>query len=194
MFVYLLKGYTPWLPTIPLHQGMTWDPTWKTLPTFEVTRSVWKRMGLKKETIINIRSSFTSLAYELSSWQFLLTHTHAYGEQWSQGCLWPPRTRFAFDSNNKLFTGSDLDWFESRIGPYLPTCDQVKAPPVTGRLGQSLEGGGKRRIFAIGNYINQRLLRPVHDWLIKESSQKPMFIVKNETFTGKIKEKITNSL
>lgn len=25
-FVYLLKRYTPWLPTIPLHQGMTWDP------------------------------------------------------------------------------------------------------------------------------------------------------------------------
>lgn len=34
-----------------------------------------------------------------------------------------------------------------------------------GRLGCSIEGGGKRRIFAIGNYVNQRLLRPVHDWL-----------------------------
>lgn len=60
-FVYFLKGYTPWLPTIPLHQGMRWDPTWKTLPTFEVTRSVWKRMGLKKERILNIRSSFDAL-------------------------------------------------------------------------------------------------------------------------------------
>ncbi|KAF5203079.1 hypothetical protein FRX31_007333 [Thalictrum thalictroides] len=28
------------------------------------------------------------------------------------------------------------------------------------------EGGGKRRIFAIGNYINQRLLRSYHDWLM----------------------------
>lgn len=28
------------------------------------------------------------------------------------------------------------------------------------------EGGGKRRLFAIGNYINQRLLRSYHDWLM----------------------------
>ena len=30
-----------------------------------------------------------------------------------------------------------------------------------------MEGGGKRRIFAIGNYVNQRLLKPIHDWLGK---------------------------
>ncbi|GAU46439.1 hypothetical protein TSUD_91570 [Trifolium subterraneum] len=35
-------------------------------------------------------------------------------------------------------------------------------PRVTGRLGCSLEGAGKRRIFAISNYMNQRLLKPVH--------------------------------
>ncbi|GAU48480.1 hypothetical protein TSUD_291650 [Trifolium subterraneum] len=35
-------------------------------------------------------------------------------------------------------------------------------PWVTGRLGCSLEGAGKRRIFAISNYMNQRLLKPVH--------------------------------
>ncbi|XVF31955.1 hypothetical protein REPUB_Repub17cG0040000 [Reevesia pubescens] len=38
-------------------------------------------------------------------------------------------------------------------------------PPYTGRLGQTLEGSGKRRVFAIGNYINQRLLYLVHQWL-----------------------------
>lgn len=38
-------------------------------------------------------------------------------------------------------------------------------PPVTGRLGCSLEGAGKRRIFAIGNFINQRLLYPIHKWM-----------------------------
>lgn len=66
--------------------------------------------------------------------------------------------------NNKKFTPEDLDWFERRIGPFLPSCDDLGIPPVPGRLGCSLEGAGKRRIFAIGNYINQRLLRPVHDW------------------------------
>ncbi|KAL5129452.1 putative mitochondrial protein (mitochondrion) [Glycine soja] len=34
-----------------------------------------------------------------------------------------------------------------------------------GRLAQSTDSGaGKRRIFAIGNYVNQRLLKPLHDW------------------------------
>lgn len=27
----LLPLYMPWLPTLPLHQGLTWDPTWKAL-------------------------------------------------------------------------------------------------------------------------------------------------------------------
>ena len=30
---------------------------------------------------------FTSLAYELTSFQFVLVHTHAYGEQWSQASM-----------------------------------------------------------------------------------------------------------
>jgi len=37
-----------------------------------------------------------------------------------------------------------------------------------------VEGGGKRRILAIGNYINQRLLRPVHDWLMQVLVKLPM--------------------
>ena len=59
-----------------------------------------------------------------------------------------------------------LEWFERRIGPYLPSPDQLWVPPVVGRLACSVEGAGKRRIFAIGNYVNQRLLRPIHDWLM----------------------------
>ena len=35
-------------------------------------------------------------------------------------------------------------------------------------------GGGKRRVFAIGNYVNQRLLRPVHDWLMSVLRLIPM--------------------
>ena len=36
-------------------------------------------------------------------------------------------------------------WTLSRIGPVLPTCEDLGVPPVTGRLGQSVEGGGKGR-------------------------------------------------
>lgn len=35
-----------------------------------------------------------------------------------------------------------------------------------GRLAQSIEGRAKRRIFAIGNYVCQRLLQPIHHWLM----------------------------
>lgn len=67
--------------------------------------------------------------------------------------LWAPRVRYAFDVRNKSYSGLDLDWFERRIGPYLPTCDDLSVYPVSGRLGCSLEGSGKRRIFAISNRI-----------------------------------------
>lgn len=43
----------------------------------------------------------------------------------------------------------------------------------TGRLGQVVEGGGKRWIFAIGNYVRQRLLKPFHDWLMKSLAKQP---------------------
>ena len=33
-----------------------------------------------------------------------------------------------------------------------------------GRLAAVLSGGGKRRLFIIGNFIKQRIYRPVHDW------------------------------
>ena len=35
-----------------------------------------------------------------------------------------------------------------------------------GRLDQTIEQGTKRGLFAIGNYVNQRLLKPVHDFLM----------------------------
>lgn len=36
---------------------------------------------------------------------------------------------------------------------------------MSGLLSCVCEGDGKRRLFAIGNYINQRLLAPFHEWL-----------------------------
>lgn len=113
---------------------------------------------------MKFRSSFTSFCHELGAFQFLKIFCHSQGTQFDQGCLWAPRVRFAFDVKKKTFTPEDLDWFERRIGPYLPSCDDLGIPPITGQLGCSLEGAGKRRIFAIGNYVNQRLLKPVHLW------------------------------
>ncbi|CAA0810192.1 Uncharacterized mitochondrial protein AtMg01410 [Striga hermonthica] len=65
----------------------------------------------------------------------------------------------------RFIPGLDLDWFEARIGPALPSSDDLSVRGVSGHLGCSIEGAGKRRFLAISNYRNQRLLRPVHDWL-----------------------------
>lgn len=57
---------------------------------------------------------------------------------------------------------TDFDQSEFLADVYYP--EMVGPPPlVHGRLSSSIEGGGKRRIFPIGNYVIQRLLRPFHD-------------------------------
>ncbi|CAA0837956.1 Uncharacterized mitochondrial protein AtMg01410, partial [Striga hermonthica] len=78
------------------------------------------------------------------------------GEQWCQGTLWAPRIRYPFDENKKIFSGRDLS-----------------VPPSWGRLSCSFPGAGKRRIFAICNYVNQRLLYPLHQWFMKALSMLP---------------------
>lgn len=86
-----------------------------------------------------------------------MTFVRSRGELWSQGVPLPSFTRYALDPTNKLISGWCLDWFER-----------------AGRLGYSLEGGGQRRIFAILNYVNQRLLRPLHEWLGQVLRRLPM--------------------
>lgn len=57
----------------------------------------------------------------------------------------------------------DLDWFERCVSPFLP-CHLTMGLPVTcGKLGMSLEGVGNRRVFAIGNFVKQRLLYPLRE-------------------------------
>lgn len=94
----------------------------------------------------------------------LLNREHATEGLFSSGVLWEERTRFALDSRNRDYTHLDLESFERKVGPFLPTTFDTKCPPFFGRLGMVLEGGGKRRIFAIGMYVKQLLLRPIHDW------------------------------
>lgn len=138
-------------------------------------------MKLPYRKVRKFRSSFTSFPHELGAFPFLLVFCHSRGEQWSQGCLWAPRIRYAFDVRKKTFTPEDLDWFERRIGPFLPSCDDLGIPPITGRLGCTCEGAGKRRLFAIGNYVNQRLLKPVHQWFASVLRRVPMDGTFNQT-------------
>jgi hypothetical protein len=84
----------------------------------------------------------------------------------STGPLWRHRVRYALDPMNTHWYHEDFSWFERTIGPYLPRTRFTNLEVYPGRLSMSLEGAGKRRVFAIGNYVKQRLLRPFHDWLM----------------------------
>ncbi|KAG6469370.1 hypothetical protein ZIOFF_074085 [Zingiber officinale] len=103
--------------------------------------------------------------YEFASFRFLCESLNVLGEQTSKGCLRAPRIHYAFNLYNDDRTHHDVDWFEyiRNIGVLMPTCESLGVPAITGQLGCSMAGAGKRRIFAIGNYVNQWLLRPALD-------------------------------
>lgn len=174
----LLVRYIPRISSLPLYQGLRFDPTWKSLPN-----TAWYRKLLAKSgddqgrpllALSKFISCFTVLPYELAAFQSLSQFVAAAGDQFSQGCLWYQVIRYPFDSSNTAFTNAGLEWFEKRIGPFLPSPDALGVPAYSGRLCASCTGDGKRRIFAIGNYINQRLLAPLHAWLASVLKLIPM--------------------
>lgn len=165
----LIRRYMPFVQTIPLNQGLRFVPTWKSLPT-----GPWlSRFGGTDGKRI-VPSCFSALPYELANFASLVQFVHARGEQFSHGVLWPPFTRFAKDSFNKRITEQSLEIFEATIGPYLPTTEQLGIPMCPGRLSAVCSGDGKLRLFAIGNYVNQRLLYPVHQWCADVLRRLPM--------------------
>lgn len=110
-----------------------------------------------------------------------MTFVHSREEGYSQGCLWPPYVRYPFDPTNETITHCFLDWFERRIGPYLTSPDQLGVEARTGRLCCACTVDGKRRLFAVGNYVNQRLLFPLHQWCASVLKTIPMDGTFNQT-------------
>ena len=72
--------------------------------------------------------------------------------------------------NNSMFSEEDNSEFTKFVVPKLPFL-RTQYP---GRLSSSLEGDGKRRVFAISNYVCQRLLLPVHNWAMAVLRSIPM--------------------
>lgn len=144
-----------------------------------------RKRSRRLNQVRDVRSCFLFCLYpyEFASFRFLCESLNVLGEQTSKGCLRAPRIRYAFDLYNDDRTHHDVDWFEyvRNIGVLMPTCESLGVPAITGRLGCSMAGAGKRRIFAIGNYVNQRLLRPVHEWLAEILRRIPMDGTFNQT-------------
>ncbi|GLT62820.1 hypothetical protein SLA2020_354280 [Shorea laevis] len=173
LFKELFLRYVPNIHAIPLEQGMRWIPSWKRLPTYSSLNTLYQIFP-EKARYRRFKSPFLVQTLELSAFGFLVNFINSQGQQWNQGILFEHRVRYALDPNNKVFSGLDLESFESKVGPYLPPWHPAMGPPMLGKLAQTVEGGGKRRLFAIGNWVNQRLLTPIHSWLASVLRQLPM--------------------
>ncbi|KAK4253936.1 hypothetical protein QN277_009379 [Acacia crassicarpa] len=161
----LILRYVPKVERIPFLQGMSFVPTWKSVPSSAWYTKLLRRSADEQGEPLKRYALRLLFTCELAAFTFLMNFVHAKGESYSQGCLWAPYVRYAIDSFNREITHLSLEFFEKRIGPYLPDPSQMEIPAKTGRLCASCTGDGKRRLFAVGNYINQRLLYPMHQWL-----------------------------
>nr|UJQ92483.1 MAG: putative RNA-dependent RNA polymerase [Mitoviridae sp.] len=160
--------YLPRASQIPVYQGISWVPTWKALPSTPLFRESVVKADSLRDRYRKVKSCFPTIFWEMIAYGSLLNIEHANEGLFSSGVLWRSRVRYALDhAYNKLATDIDLSWFEMWVGPVLPTGEQCRLPWLGGRLSFKLDGGGKRRVFAIGNFVKQRLLHPYHVWLME---------------------------
>ncbi|XP_074566475.1 uncharacterized protein LOC141823102 [Curcuma longa] len=159
--------YLPWISEIPMYKGISWRPTWKSLPNDD--RRFWK--DPKPEPNV-----FSSLKYELAAFAGSARLFDRKKMAWHPGALWSWRTLYPLDySYNTMAVREDLCFFHNRVKPVLEGFFKHLSAlgPHPGRLTCTLSGAGKRRLFAIGNYVRQRLLHPVHSWAMRVLSRIP---------------------
>lgn len=182
-FATLQPLYLPNLSSIPLTKGMVWEPTWKSVP---IQDSLLLRLGFKvdekidaaRNRYVRFQNLFVNLKHEIAAFIYNINKIHSIPDGFfSPGILWYPRVLYPLD---RKYTSEsaiiDLDFFERCVGPQFATVSGAYQgfPMASGRLAQVIEGSGKRRIFAICNYIKQRLLYPVHSWAMSVLSSIPM--------------------
>ncbi|KAI9074372.1 hypothetical protein K1719_043666 [Acacia pycnantha] len=144
----LILRYVPKVDRIPFLQGMSFVPTWKSVPSSAWYTKLLRRSADEQGEPLKRYALRLLFTCELAAFTFLMNFVHAKGESYSQGCLWAPYVRYAIDSFNREITHLSLEFFEKRIGPYLPHPSQMEIPANTGRLCASCTGDGKRRLFA----------------------------------------------
>lgn len=167
----LFDRYAPWIRDIPVIQGMSWEPTWKSLPNSREW-AVWKGnskggQGRKPDYFEKITGPLTSLLLEIGAFSRFLSHDGkirgletSISGMWAHRLRWPfvPITWQAWRDDNLSFVRGPYRLIAELVRPLVGTIARM------GKLAGVTEGGGKLRLFLIGNYIKQRLLKPYHDW------------------------------
>lgn len=182
-FRVLQPLYLPYLRDIPLVKGMSWDPTWKSTPILD--SFLRKEYGYSVDGTVDdccrrnsrFQNIFVNLKHEIAAFIYKVNKIHSFIDGFfSPGILWYPRVLYPLDyTQNTWFANWDLTYFEKHVGPYFASLlGAYRGLPIaSGRISQVIEGGGKRRLFAICNYVQQRLLFPVHKWAMSVLSRIP---------------------
>lgn len=170
----IVTRYIPDITEIPLEQGIEWLPSWKASPSKrklskDQKGSPFAILHRELEAFIAYmpdQSSFERFGPELLSATF-----EVFGVP-----LWTPGVRYPFSNEIKLSYRSEKDTriFVEKARAELPLIplDEAESP---GRLAYTTDSGaGKRRVFAIGNFIFQRTLRPLNDFIMKVLRRIPM--------------------
>lgn len=107
---------------------------------------------------------FTSMKYEAAAFATQLRFITSWDGMSSPGILFKWGL-FALDNKyNTWVSHMDAGYYETVPGPIFDELGPEfgSTPYRQGRLAQSFEGAGKRRLFLIGNWFKQRLLHPAH--------------------------------
>lgn len=163
----LIKLYTPWVSSIHLDKGLEWTPYWKSIANDR------DEDGVIHNLFVMLKREIAVYANHASTIHLMRSKHVSPGALFKKGTFVP----LDFDWNSRLVS-KDLSWYLEKVKP---TLDKMAHPfhftpifLVPGRLAGVIEGAGKRRLFAIGNYIKQRLLKPVHDWAAAVLKRIPM--------------------
>lgn len=154
----LIQTYLPWIPTIPVIQGMSWSPTWKSLPNLTTIRGkkvVSPLCSIRREVLAYLRT--------ISNEQVAPTGVV------SSLVLWFHWIRYPLDLSYHVAQQEEIsqNWWkliDSLRSFHSTEQEDLEETLHLGRLASVVEGGGKLRLFVIGNYVKQRLLKPYHDW------------------------------
>lgn len=166
----VLDRYMPFHTTIPLYQGMVWEPTWKSTPNMQKVKG--KGFG---------PSLYTALCKEMAVFDHIISYQGFDTEEERLDSilnLKQPLTLYSGDPRDcegreiaKMSTSEDIMWlyyeFIARGIDVLYgskfSIHQIERLNLA-RVSAIMAGAGKRRLFVMANYGIQRLLRPFHDW------------------------------
>ncbi|KAK8539715.1 hypothetical protein V6N13_035007 [Hibiscus sabdariffa] len=184
----LLQRYSPSACDLTLELGFTWRSVYSSTPN--ATSRIFKNLGASSTGFAalarKLREASSGKRLELTALHTLPVDVNAFVMQQPHDVAsWTNvfSAHSLHSVNGPEFRPEGLGWQGRDViaaglfGVSLIFTkfwrQHMSGPPEMGRFGLKLEAAGKVRVFAIANPIAQRLLRPLHDWVMTVLSMLP---------------------